>query len=51
MLALMVALLAAVVSPYVTYHWFAPSTKLLKERGIFIITHSAKAPGKKAMAL
>jgi hypothetical protein len=39
-LALFVALLAAVISPWLTYRWFDTATKPFKERGTFIVVHS-----------
>ena len=39
-LALVVSLLAAAVSPWVTYHWFDPTTKPFKERAVFVSVRS-----------
>ena len=39
-LALVISLLSAAVSPWITFHWLDPATKPFKERAILIVTQS-----------
>src|SRR6059058_6058126 len=39
-LALGVSLLAAAVTPWITYHWLDPAAKPFKDRAVFVTVHS-----------
>ena len=43
LLAMLISLFAAVVSPIATYYWFDPQTKENKERGFLLVVDSAVA--------